>query len=272
MQGIWVINFKSTLVNIHSDGGKPASKLNTKEKRMKKANAFSGSWLVKTMASVVMATTSIFAIAAPPPPKFLKASETAILLIDFQGNFVDPKGTWYNKFKPEFDKGMLDNVVKTVDEARSKGVWIIHVTEGYTQDYREVDETNPGGFHRGQLKRQAWKIGSPEAAYYPPLVPKTEYRDLVLAPRAQVSAFGGTGLNEILRAKGIKNVAIAGFTTDVCNYATTIAAYDLGYHVYALRQSMVGFYENVSNDLLNNIYPMWSVVVDNKPFLDMVQR
>ena len=102
-------------------------------------------------------------------------------------------------------------------------------------------------------------------------MPKPEYRDLVLPPRAQVSAFGGTGLNEILRAKGIKNVAIAGFTTDVCNYATTNAGYDLGYHVYALRESMLGFVDNVSEGLLGAIYPMWSVVIDNKPFLDMVR-
>ena len=231
-------------------------------------------WLAGAISSVLVAAAPVAALAAPevpPPPKTLKASETAIILIDFQGNFVNPNGTWYGKFKAQYDKGFLDNVVKTVDAARAKGVWIVHMTEGYTQDYREVDATNPGGFHRGQLLRQAWKIGSPEAAYYAPLVPKPEYRDLFLPPRAQVSAFGGTGLNEILRAKGIKNVAIAGFTTDVCNYATTIAAYDLGYHVYAMRESMLGFVDNVSEGLLAAIYPMWSVVIDNKPFLDMVQ-
>lgn len=209
--------------------------------------------------------------SVPPPPATLKAEETALILIDFQGNFVHPDGTWYAKFQPEFEKGMLRRTLDLVNAARAKGVWIVHATEGYTQDYRELDWTNPGGFHRNQLIRQAWKIGSKEAAYYEPLLPKPGQRDLVLPPRAQVSAFGGTGLNEILRSKGIKNVAIAGFTTDVCNYATTIAAYDLGYHVYALREAMLGFYPQLSDQLLNNIYPMWSVVIDNKPFLDMLR-
>lgn len=227
--------------------------------------------LVLAAAAPVVAQTAAPAANVPPLPTAIKASETAIILIDFQANFTSPTGTWYPKFKPEFDKGMLDRTVKLVDEARAKGVWIVHMTEGYTPDYREVDHTNPGGFHRNQLIRGAWKIGSPEVAYYAPLVPKAGQKDLVLPPRAQVSAFGGTGLNEILRSKGIKNVAIAGFTTDVCNYATTVAAYDLGYHVYALREAMLGFYPELSEQLLNSLYPMWSMVLDNKAFLEMVK-
>ncbi len=206
----------------------------------------------------------------PPPPKTIKASETAVILIDFQGNFVNPDGAWYAKFKPDYDKGMLDKTVAMVNEARAKGAWIIHVTEGYTQDYRELDFTNPGGFHRGQLLRKAWKIGSKEAAYYAPLLPKPEYKDLFLAPRIQVSAFGGTGLNEILRSKGIRNVAVAGFTTDVCVYSAAINAYDLGYHVYALRESMLGFFPEMSQSMLNSIYPMWSTVIDNNNFVGML--
>ena len=208
-----------------------------------------------------------------PPEATIKADETALILVDFQGNFANPGGAWYAKFKPEFERThMLEKTVALVDQAREKGVWIVHVTEGYTQDYRELDWTNPGGFHRGQLARQAWKIGSKEAADYEPLKPKPEYKDLVLAPRNQVSAFGGTGLAEILRSKGIKNVAIAGFATDVCNYGTVISAYDLGFHVYALREAMIGFYPELAQQMLNNLYPMWSVVVDNEPFLAMVVK
>lgn len=234
--------------------------------------------LTKSFVALIFTAVSsvVFAQAqpqvVPPPPSSLKASETAVILVDFQGNFVNPDGAWYQKFKPDYDKGMLDKTVKMVNEAREKGAWIIHVTEGYTQDHRELDWTNPGGFHRGQIMRKAWKIGSKEAAYYAPLMPKPEHNDLFLAPRIQVSAFGGTGLNEILRSKGIKNVAVAGFTTDVCVYATVIAAYDLGYHVYALRESMLGFFPEMSQSMLNSIFPMWSTVIENDKFVSMVQK
>jgi ureidoacrylate peracid hydrolase len=231
-------------------------------------------WLLGSAAALSLTTTAPAATAqqVPPLPTTIKAEETALILIDFQGNFVNPDGTWYEKFRPDFDKGMLTRTVELVNAARAQGVWIVHMTEGYTSDYREIDWTNPGGFHRGQLLRQAWKIGSKEAAYYEPLRPKPEHKDLMPAPRAQLSAFGGTGLNEILRSKGIKNVAIAGFTVDVCNLATTMAAYDLGFHVYTLREASLGFYPELSQQLLGSIYPMFSVVLDNKPFLAMLRK
>jgi ureidoacrylate peracid hydrolase len=208
----------------------------------------------------------------PPPAKSIKADETAILLVDFQANFVSPEGAWYSKFAPHYAKTrMLERIVELVGKARAKGVLIVHITEGYTSDYRELDPTNPGLFHRGQIGRGAWKIGSKEAAYYEPLKPAADDRDLFLPPRSQVSGFAGTGLSEILRSKGIKNVAVAGFTSDVCVYATVLSAYDLGFHVYALREGMVGFYDAMAEQMVNFVYPMWSQVVDNDEFDKMVE-
>jgi nicotinamidase-related amidase len=207
-----------------------------------------------------------------PAAKSIKAEETAILLVDFQGNFVSPDGAWYQKFAEHFAKTrMLERMVELVGKARAKGALIVHITEGYTSNYRELDPTNPGGFHRGQISRGAWKIGSKEAAYYEPLKAGSGERDLFLPPRIQASGFGGTGLNEILRSKGIKNVAVAGFTSDVCVYATALSAYDLGFHVYALREGMVGFFDGMADQMVNFVYPMWSQVIDNDDFDKMIE-
>jgi nicotinamidase-related amidase len=226
-------------------------------------------------ASVVALLTFVAQAQAepvPPPAKSIKAEETAILLVDFQANFVSPDGAWYSKFAQHYQKTrMLERIVELVRKARAKGVLIVHITEGYTSDYRELDPTNPGMFHRGQIGRGAWKIGSKEAAYYEPLKPSTEDGDLFLPPRSQASGFGGTGLNEILRSKGIKNVAVAGFTSDVCVYATALSAYDLGFHVYALREGMVGFFDGMAEQMVNFVYPMWSQVIDNDEFDKMIE-
>src|SRR5204863_8513113 len=81
-------------------------------------------------------------------------------------------GAWYGKFKEHYAKTkMLDRIVELVRQARAKGVLIVHITEGYTWNYGELDPANPGLFHRGQINRGAWKIGSKEAAYYEPLKP-----------------------------------------------------------------------------------------------------
>ena len=207
-----------------------------------------------------------------PPAKSIKAEETAILLVDFQANFVSPDGAWYQKFAQHYAKTrMLERTVELVGKARAKGVLIVHITEGYTSDYRELDPANPGMFHRGQISRGAWKIGSKEAAYYEPLKPGPGDRDLFLPPRSQASGFGGTGLSEILRSRGIKNVAVAGYTSDVCVYATVLSAYDLGFHVYALREGMVGFFDGMAEQMVNFVYPMWSQVIDNDDFDKMIE-
>jgi ureidoacrylate peracid hydrolase len=231
---------------------------------------------IVTSAAAMFALLTLFAPARaeplPPIAKSIKAEETAILLVDFQANFVSPDGAWYGKFADHFTKTrMLERTVELVKKARAKGVLIVHITEGYTQDYRELDPTNPGAFHRGQIGRGAWKIGSKEAVYYAPLKPGPEDRDLFLPPRSQASGFGGTGLNEILRSKGIKNVAAAGFTSDVCVYATVLSAYDLGFHVYALREGMVGFFDTLADQMVNSIYPMWSQVVGHDEFEKMLE-
>jgi ureidoacrylate peracid hydrolase len=234
----------------------------------------SSRWLLMTLPFIAMLALSAPAWAEPvkPPAKSLKAEETAILLVDFQANFVSPDGAWYGKFAEHYAKTrMLERTVELVRKARAKGVLIVHITEGYTQDYRELDPANPGIFHRGQIGRGAWKIGSKEAAYYAPLMPSSEDRDLFLAPRIQASGFGGTGLNEILRSKGVRNVAVAGFTSDVCVYATVLSAYDLGFHVYALREAMVGFFDAMADQMVNSVYPMWSQVLANDEFEKMIE-
>jgi nicotinamidase-related amidase len=157
----------------------------------------------------------------PPLAKELNSAQTALILVDFQYPFTNPDGANHRNVKKELDeKQLLERTVELVRKARGLGVLIVHITEGYSSDYRELDATNPGGFHRGQILRQAWKIGTKEQSYYEPLLPTAADKDLFLPPRIQTTAFGGTGLNEILRSRGIKNVAVAGFTTDVCVYAT----------------------------------------------------
>jgi ureidoacrylate peracid hydrolase len=222
-------------------------------------------------AAFACAATEAGAQSLPPLARDLNPSETALLLVDFQYPFTNPAGANHRAVKKELEeKQLLERTVDLVKKARSLGVWVVHVTEGYSSDYRELDAANPGGFHRGQILRQAWKIGTEAQSYYPPLLPGPGDKDLTLPPRIQTSAFGGTGLDQILRSREIRNIAVAGFTTDVCVYATVTAGYDLGYHVYALKDAMVGYFPDQAELMLKNTYPMWSKVVSNDEWLAML--
>ena len=129
-------------------------------------------FFVTSAAAAFALSAQAWAEPLPPLATSLKANETAILLVDFQGNFTAPDGAWYGRLKEHYEKTyMLERTVELVKKARAKGVLIVHVTEGYSQDFRELDGTNPGNFHRSQINRSAWKIGSKEASYYEPLKP-----------------------------------------------------------------------------------------------------
>src|SRR5258705_1319880 len=229
-----------------------------------------GAVVMVLLATLLCVATKAQAQKLPPLETHLNPSETALILVDFQYPFTNSAGDSYGAVKDDLEGGMLDRSVKLVKKARELGVWVIHVTEGYTSDYRELDPTNPGGFHRFGILGQAFKTRTPEAASYPPLAPGPNDKDLILAPRIQSSAFGGTGLNEILRSRGIKNIAVAGFTIHVCDYATVTAGYDLGYHVDALKESMAAYSQPLSDMMLSSVYTLWSKVLSNDDFVAMV--
>ncbi len=208
----------------------------------------------------------------PPLAKQLKPQETAVIFVDFQNNFAAPDGEHYPAYKKIFDKtGMLDNSVDLVKRARALGVQVIQVYEGYTPDYRELDWSNPGSFHRSQILRQSWKMGTKTVELYEPLRPGPKDKDILLPNRVTVSGFGGNALDYILKSRGIKNVALGGFSTEGCVYATLLSAYDLGYHVYALKDAMASNRPQLSELLLKEGYPKYSRVTGYKDFLQMVE-
>lgn len=208
----------------------------------------------------------------PPLAKQLNPAETAIILVDFQNNFASPEGEHYPGYKKVFDETkMLENSVDLVRKGRALGIQIIEVHEGYTPDYRELDWANPGNFHRNQILRQAWKRDTKRSELYEPLRPGPADRDILLPNRIQVSGFAGNPLDYILKSRGIKNVALGGFATDGCVYATMLSAFDLDYHVYAIKDAMASSLTQLADLLLKQGYPRYSRVIGYREFLEMFE-
>lgn len=209
----------------------------------------------------------------PPLDKVLKAEETALVLIDIQNNFAAPKGEHYPRYEKIFQQTkMLEKTVDLVKQARELGIQVIHVTEGYSTDFRELDWGNVGAFHRAQIVRQAWKTGTWEVEIYEPLRPGPADRDIQLPNRITVSGFGSNGLDYILKSKGIRNVAFGGFSTEGCVYATLLSGYDLGYRMYAISDAMASTRIELSKLLLEDSYPKYSRVMGAEAFLQMFNK
>jgi ureidoacrylate peracid hydrolase len=208
------------------------------------------------------------AVKLPPLEKTLRPDQTAIVMVDFQNYFASPQGEFYPQLKNQFvSTHMIENSVNLVKAARKLGVLVIHVTEGYTNDYRELDPSNGALFHRGGILRQAWKEGSPGTELYAPI---KDEKDIVLPNRKALSGFGGTPLDFILKSRGIRNVAVGGFTADVCVYATLVEGYDLGYHMYAVTDAMVAGDPVTTKEMIRSLYPFISRPMPSAEFLAML--
>ena len=164
---------------------------------------------------------------------------------------------------------MIENSLNLVKVARELGILVIHVTEGYTDDYREVDLGNGGEFHRNAVLWQAFKSSSWGAGLYEPIRGE---KDIVLPDRKTMSGFGGNALDYILKSRGIRNVAVGGFTADVCVYATLLAGYDLGYRMYAITDAVVAGSAALTKEMEGFLYPYVSRPMTSGEFLAMFRR
>ena len=73
-----------------------------------------------------------------------------------------------------------------------------------------------------------------------------------------MSGFGSNGLDTILKSRGIRNIALGGFSTEGCVFATLLSAYDLGYHVYAVKDAMASDQGQYADLTLRINYPRYS--------------
>ncbi len=211
--------------------------------------------------------------ALPAPATSLKPEETALIVVDFQNNFAAEKGEHYPRLAAQYRQNhMLEKSIEMVKKARAAGVQVVHVTEGYSPDYRELDWGTTGSFHRAQILRQAWKAGTWAVDLYEPLKPAAGDTDILIPNRIAASGFVSNGLDTILKSRGIRNVAVMGFNTEICVYATVLSAHDLGYRTYALSDLMISFRPEFASNMLDAVYPYFSRVLTGDAFAQMITR
>jgi nicotinamidase-related amidase len=190
---------------------------------------------------ILFAATLLAGLLVVPPAgaQQLNPRETAILFVDFQNEFVTENGKLYPILKEELKrKNVLQNAISLIKAARQSGVLIVHTIAGYSPGYAEVDQNNPGVFHKIVVASKAFAAGSPGVELWEPLRPGPQDTDIVLKGRSAMSGFVGTDLNYVLRTKGIKNLGIGGFVTNICVEQTGRDAYDLGFNNYFLSDVM----------------------------------
>jgi nicotinamidase-related amidase len=161
------------------------------------------------------------------------ASRTALLVIDLQRDFLDPRG-YAAQAGVDVSRlrATLGPVCALIDAARAAGLRIAYTREGHRPDLSDCPSAK-----RERSRHAGAEIGStgplgrllvrgePGHGLVDELQPRA---DEPVIDKPGYSAFHQTDLDQILRGWGIDTVIVCGVTTEVCVHTTLRAATDHG--------------------------------------------
>jgi nicotinamidase-related amidase len=164
---------------------------------------------------------------------------TALLIMDVQPEIVGRFG----------DPGLTERLAHAATAARRASVLVVYVTVGFRPGYPEISPRNrqfaaipqTGGFVEG--------ISS---TLHPALVPQPG--DVELTKR-RVSAFSGSDLDMVLRARGIEALVLSGISTSGCVLSTLRQAADLDFALTVLSDGCLDGDDEVHRVLCEKVFP-----------------
>jgi nicotinamidase-related amidase len=190
---------------------------------------------------------------------------TALVLIEYQNDFTTEGGTLHEAVKPVMQStGMLGNTVSLVRQARDAGALIVYAPISFAPDYREVSPA-PYGILKGVVDSKSFRKGSWGAEIVDVLKPEEE--DIVIEGKRGLDAFATTNLDFILRARGIKTLALGGFLTNCCVESTMRTGYEKGFDVVTLTDCTATVSAEEQRFAVEKNYPMFSRPMTHDVFL-----
>lgn len=185
-------------------------------------------------------------------------ARSALLLLDLQhgylGQLRDPER-------------LLQPVARAAAAARAAGMRVIYPCVSFRTGQPEVSRRNT--MFGSPSARGRMIVGSEEVRIHPSVAPQAG--DLVLT-RPRTSAFAGCSLPEVLRARDVHTVVLAGTATSGVVLATACAADDLDYSVVVLRDAVGDSSARVNQVLLDEVLPQYGRVISVDDFRQSLSR
>ncbi|MEM2943730.1 MAG: cysteine hydrolase [Methanomassiliicoccales archaeon] len=201
---------------------------------------------------------------------FTKGEETAIVFIEFQNDFCKPGGGLYEAVKEQLKKQRtIENAADCIKKARGKCLTVLCPIL-FEQDYRDAGCAGVlGPIHQNAAKAKAFRKGTWGGEIIDELKPTDQ--DIVVEGKRTLDAFHSSNIDFVLRVNGIKNVAFAGFLTNVCVEGTARSAYDKGYKVFLLKDCTCAMSEEEQKYVETKFFPLIGEVLTHDEFLKRLE-
>jgi len=169
--------------------------------------------------------------------------------------------------KPE--GGFIERASKVLNAVRDAGMTVIHVQVGFRPGLPEVSDRNKFfGAIKTSKPHQEFFQGS-SGAIHSALGPKPD--DIVVI-KSRISAFTGTDLEMILRAKDIDTVVLLGISTSGVVLSTLLQASDADYRVVVVEDCCTDLDLELHSALVGRLFPQRSEVITAEDFVTAVQN
>jgi nicotinamidase-related amidase len=156
---------------------------------------------------------------------------------------------------------VLPNAVRVLAAARAHGDLVIHVVVGFRPGAPEV---HPDNAAFGDLKRAGRLAPGPALEIHPAVAPAA---DGVVVTKHRVGAFPGTDLDMILRASGVRDLALCGVATSGVVLSTVRHAADADYRLAVLRDACADADAGVHDVLMERVFPRQAQVIDTETYV-----
>jgi len=176
-------------------------------------------------------------LPATPETFPMSPKETALIVVDMQNGYASDGGyTDLRGFGRDGTKPVIERIQKIVAASHAMGIQVIYFQNGWDAEKKEAGTPDsPNWWKSNALKmmradpeldgtlitRGTWDYDLIDAL-------KPEPQDIVLS-KPRYSGFYGTQLDQILRARRIRNLLFVGIATNVCVESTIRDAYFLEY-------------------------------------------
>jgi ureidoacrylate peracid hydrolase len=190
--------------------------------------------------------------------EWLAPARTALVIVDMQADFGAPDGALgLAGVDLSAVPSALAAAERLVEAARAAGAAVVFVglqTRPETDSPIWAERARRLG---GDSLAGLCRAGSPGADF---IGPRPREGEAVIA-KTRYSAFFGTSLNEMLRARGVDTLVVCGLTTECCVDCTVRDAFHRDYHVFLATDACAAYEAGLHEGALKSLALSCAILV-----------